>query len=221
MDRLGLVGAARRARGVLVVKPARIVLLFLAKFLVVTVLLSLAFRWIGPTYLAGFRLAANLAIPSMGTNCNVSFKNLPDDSRYRSRYHDTEMVLRNEQTRVSRTKVLGARVTAYVPTVMLIALVLATPVPWPRRGRALAWGLVILQVVILIRVAVAVLFVVSRDEVLGVMALGPFAEYVVVSLFNALTRSTLSSYVIAAIIWIAVTFRRAEWNALTGGTSVT
>lgn len=196
-------------------KPIRVVVTFLALFLVVMVGLSVAFRWIGPAYLAGYRLVGNIVIPGMGPNCDVRFEFLPEDSQYRDRYRDTKLVLQHKITRVKRTKVLGARVTGYVPTVMLIALIVATPLPWRRRGRALLWGVAIMQGIVILRTALLVLYVVSHDETLQAMKLGPTADYLVVSAFNAFVRSTLSSYVLATLVWIGVCLRKSGWDAFT------
>ncbi len=65
---------------------------------------------------------------------------------------DTVMVLRKVRAPQVGNLRTSSRYIGYSPTAMLVALVLATPIPWRRRGVALLWGMGFVHAFIVLRV---------------------------------------------------------------------
>ena len=106
---------------------------------------------------------------------------------------------------------LDLRSIGWVPTALTAALILATPVPWARRGWALLWGLVLVHAFILFSVQSA-LWAVSPD--LSLITFSPFWGRVVDELDYALITQMGASFSVPVLIWILVTFRRQDYANL-------
>jgi hypothetical protein len=129
--------------------------------------------------------------------------------RTRERPLDTRIVLIDQRKRTADGRLratlldLDMQCIGLVPTAFFAALVLATPITWARRGRALAWGFCAMHVFVLLSVGVHIRnnsgagtskFVDGLDETLiGQIGAGFFA---------------------AVFVWILVTFRPKDWEAV-------
>ncbi len=102
---------------------------------------------------------------------------------------------------------LDSRGVGWVPTALLIALVLASPVGWRRRGGALLVGLALVQVFILFSVGC---YIWSEASELGLLALAPWEKSVADGLVETLVTQLGASFVVPALLWLLVTFRIEE-----------
>lgn len=95
----------------------------------------------------------------------------------------------------------------YVPTALLAALVVATPIAWGRRLRSLAVGLLAVHAFVLLRFAITALYGFNVAELDGrpLLALGPIGT----SLLERTTKVVSDDYhlglVVPIVIWLAVT----------------
>lgn len=98
---------------------------------------------------------------------------------------------------------------AWQPCAFLIALVVATPLPWSRRLRALGWGLLVVHGVIVLCLA----FVIWRESAeVELVSLSPFwsdlaARWQVGFL-------TLLSLTCPVVIWVLVMFRSGDFASM-------
>lgn len=104
----------------------------------------------------------------------------------------------------------------YTPTVALIALVLATASPWPRRLKALAIGLSLVQAFVAMRVTVATLYGFSRvgigdRHLLEVGTLGTTALRLADKIFTGDLHFT---YIAPLLIWLVVAVGPEATNVL-------
>jgi len=99
---------------------------------------------------------------------------------------------------------LDARGIGWVPTALLFALVVASPVPWRRRGWALLWGMLLIHLFILFSVGC---YVWNQSADLDLLALNSFGETVLGGLEETLIAQLGASFVAPVIIWLWVTFR--------------
>lgn len=106
-----------------------------------------------------------------------------------------------------------SRVMAYIPTVMLASLILATPIAWPRRARALFWGLFLIHGFIAFRLAVAIFYAASHP-VFGESA---FWQTIFAQAASFFSFTPALSYIIPVIIWMAVTLRREDLSLIGTG----
>lgn len=112
--------------------------------------------------------------------------------------HDTQVLLLNRQDSLKRTVDLSSRRMAYMPTALLIALTLATPVPWVRKGVSLLWGFIGVNVYIAIRLAlVPSTYIVAPGE--------ESRETVLAALEWILSGSSAGWTIVPLVIWVVVT----------------
>ena len=94
----------------------------------------------------------------------------------------------------------------YKPTITLVALVLATPVAWRRRGIALAVGLVLVQGFILFRVGLKLMEQLA-DPALGHFVPSSFWRSVLDQLMATFVNAPASYYIVPTFVWIIVCLR--------------
>lgn len=106
-----------------------------------------------------------------------------------------------------------SRVLGYIPTVVLASLVLATPIAWARRARALFWGLFLIHGFIVVRLAVAIFYAASHP-VFGESA---FWQTIFARAASFFSFTAALSYIFPVIIWMAVTLRREDLSLIGTG----
>lgn len=175
----------------------------------------LAAPWPGlcESYATGYRAVANALFGSFGADGIVRFEPLSNGSQEL----DTEIIAGNLRTRAPpRSAHHSTRLTGYLPTVEVIALIAATPIPWSRRWKALLWGLVLVNGLVVFRVAVALLFGFSGDHPTAMYSPNPFWSAVLTGVFRISVIWVNFSYVAPVFIWVVATFRRSDWERLLG-----
>lgn len=106
---------------------------------------------------------------------------------------------------------LDTRGVGWVPTALIIALTLATPIPLRRRWWALFLGLLLVHGFILFSVGC---YIWNESTSLGLLALTPFWKTVVDGLEETLVTQLGASFVVPVLIWLLVTFRRQDLTVL-------
>ncbi len=190
--------------------PVKRIAGFLFWCLIIHALLLLRWHGLMDAYRFGFRAVGNVLFHSVGDGGSVRFEKLSDADRVR----DTTLRLtaRRSGTRLSMD--IRAAYIGYRPTAFLVALVLATPMPWSRRGRALLWGLVGVSAFVAFRVWLQVVDAFSDIEAMSVYLLSPFWKGVLVTMIKVLAHAPAASYLVPACVWMLVAFRRSDWAAM-------
>ena len=122
---------------------------------------------------------------------------------------DTLMVLMNRRTPGSIGRMRTSSRSAYWPTAMLIALVLATQLSWSRRGWALLWGLLLIHPFIALRLTLTVTaggFAVP-DKVYALFQPSEFWQRVLNGGRSIISDNPTVSFVVPAFIWFLVALR--------------
>jgi hypothetical protein len=109
-----------------------------------------------------------------------------------------------------------------MPTITLVALILATPVAWRRRGIALLIGLALLIPFVALRIGLPLMLEFAREDL-------PMRQYqfsswwtsVLMQAKIALVEAPASFFVVPIFIWIVATFRRSDWSSLMRGRTPT
>ncbi len=99
---------------------------------------------------------------------------------------------------------LDTRGVGWIPTALLVALIVATPVPWWRRGWALVPGLLAIHGFILFSVAV---YIWNSSTELSLVTLSPLVKRIAGGLEETLITQMGASFVAPGLIWILVTLR--------------
>ncbi|MFQ5414261.1 MAG: hypothetical protein ACE5E6_07355 [Phycisphaerae bacterium] len=175
---------------------------------------AVAWRWVGTTYAVMFRSAGDAVFGGVtfGDAGTVRFE------RHESadREMDTALVLRAGSDRGDLP--VSSRFLGYVPTVLFVALAIATPLPWSRRGWMLVAGLAFTQAFVAARVALKICDTFGAETPLRQYAFGPFWNNTIGYLASVMTDSLSTTYLVPATIWIivaGVAMQRSDWARLT------
>ncbi len=212
---VGATGPARKRR------PA--VSFFLALF-ALFVVLYLPWPGLDSAYLACFRAAGNVLFGSIGPAGVVEFVD-----EYPAKYErfappapaenwPVRLILKNRRTAKEKLQVYSAR-HGYLAAALTAALILATPIPWPRRARALLLGLILVNLFAALRIYLGLLSEFTGDNPIAQFHPGPFWKSALDLSVRMLTVSPEFTFVIPVFIWIAVTIRRRDVEAWRGGLS--
>ena len=192
---------------------------FFLRLLVLYVLLMVLWPVLAASYGQVYRAVANwiFGSPYPGAEVRVvSYASEGDHPSAENRMWDTKVVLLNRRSRMGGEMPFNIRYGAYVPTSLLVALVVATPIPWRRRGRALVWGLLLMHVYIALRLAVTILNLLCGDTPVALFALSPFWQCALACFREVFSRSVVTVFIIPVVLWTLVTFRRCDWQRFCG-----
>ena len=196
----------RRARPLV-----RLVLLGILYF---TLLMSLRPAWFYPPV---FRLGANLVLSAFGSHRIAKYEPSADARGM----WDTKMSVGSDVTGSPvYPSSLGINVVreGYTPTAILVALFLATPVPWRDRWRAMALGLVVIQIFVAMRVTVAALYGFSRIG-LGdrhLLEVGALGSRILRRADQILTGDLHFTFIAPVLVWLLIAVRFEAVRALWG-----
>lgn len=173
---------------------------------------------LGPGYRAWFRCLGEAVFAHSGGRWYVKFDDIPQGQR---RSLDTRITLadRGRADKKGNTPArlldLDIRGVAWVPTALTVALILATPIPWGRRLRALGAGLVGIHVFIVFALAIYLVDTAS-DSASGAALIGlaPFWKVIVSGLDELLITQLGAGFVAPVAIWAAATLRSGDFALL-------
>lgn len=191
--------------------PTRRIAGFVLRFALVYAALTLAWPLARPVYRSLFCALGNTLFGSVhGGDGAVEFR--PQDTREEL---DVEVVLTKHGPPPVRARAENkSRVVGYLPTISLIAFVLATPIPWKRRRRALLLGLLLVTLFVALRMGIPLVRDFSRSDALRVYELGSLSRRILGIGERALLAAPASSFVVPVLIWVLVAFRRQDWELL-------
>lgn len=164
-------------------------------------------------YSAVFRAEGNLLCKPFGQQYRLRFIPPPPDAPV----HLCLAEFTNRQSNARGTLPLNTHRHGYAPTVVVMALVLATPIPWRRRWHALLWGVLAVQGFVAFRVYLLLLEWISGDNPIAFLTLSPFWTQVLNQLLAVLVKAPPSIYIVPLFIWILVTLRRTDFKRWLGG----
>lgn len=187
--------------------PPRVILRSFGLFLLIYGLLIVPWPGVKSAYAMGVRATGRVLLSNFGGLGTVEFQRVegaePADP-------DIVMHLRDRENTTINQVSSNSRHLGYLPTVTLIALILATPAPWPRRRRALYWGLLLVTGFVFLRLALLLLDGFSEAHPFFIAR--PYWRAVI---WRASTLVSLSSvwFMAPIVIWSLVSFRTADWIA--------
>lgn len=191
---------------------SRHVVRFLVRFLLVYVLLMLPWPGVADGYRVLFINGWRVLIVSFASAGSSGIESY-DDAQ-----HDTDSRLWVQNRRSdARVQVdIDSRQTGYLPTVVTLSLILATPTPWRRRGRALCWGLTLVHVFVGLRLAALVLYGAHRPLPDGMDADPTLTAATVGAAVTLFGVGHGVSYIVPVVIWVLVSVRRGDLAMLAG-----
>ncbi len=190
--------------------PHKRVASFFGRVLLVYALLVLV-PWPGlhEGYAAVVRTACSLLNAGSGSSHDVTILRPTDTDRRHVKFR-----LENRVTRKSVPVTAKLRETGFLPTALLVALVLNTPIPWPRRWKALLWAMLVAVVFTALRLEFFIYSTFATAQALGSGPISPFWERVLFHGNVLLVKSPVVSFTVPFVIWALVCFRRDDWRWL-------
>jgi len=181
---------------------------FVIRFALLYVLLILPWPGLREVYGAYFRAFGGLFFERENERCEVTFETTERNS---PRPQDTRVVIVNKAlmnydgSGPVRNLDFDAQSLGWRAQALLIALIVATPIPWRRRIRALMFGTLAMQVYLLLFLGVAIL---NESTEISLLPLAPFWK----SALNGLKTVLVSqlSLCLPVLIWGLVTFRTGD-----------
>ncbi len=129
---------------------------------------------------------------------------------------DTEVHLLNKQARAGGRFSISSWYSGYMPTVLFLALLAATPSAWRRRAWALAFGMLLLHVWMVLQLGAAIVNEFCRAPPPAVFDLGPFWRDALAFYTNTFVKSVLPPFIVPVVVWALVAFGRADWERWSG-----
>ncbi|NOT01965.1 MAG: hypothetical protein HOP29_15225 [Phycisphaerales bacterium] len=165
--------------------------------------LLLIYPWpgVGAGYAGAYRGVCNVVFESVGWNSKARFEALDDPSGTR----DSRVVISTatgDGTIKRRSVSFHTRRTGYVPTAELLALVLATPIPWRRRWKKAVWGILGISLFIAVETGVTILY--SMTGTPPIISVVPATSSFFEELYNMSVASPTVSLIVPVLIWILV-----------------
>lgn len=199
---------------------------FLLRFLVLFLLLVAPYPGIKNVYASLIRFCGTRLFASFTADGNVYFfptsTLTPDDvpEGYQlpapERGLDIHLKLTSRKSPAHMTILhTNSHYIAYTPTAFVAALILATPIPWPRKWRALLWGMLLVSALVALKFAVWLVFAFGKNDPVAIFHFSPFGRAVMHHLYNVIVTGVSGAYILPLPIWILVTFRRADWQRIT------
>lgn len=188
--------------------PARVLCGFFIRLLLIFIPLILLWPAVSGVYGRLLRDAGN-ALAGLGSGGRVWFSPATGGNPR----HDTMVEVKDRQAGSQRDTTFSSRKYGYMPSALVLALILATPVPWSRRWRAVLWGL------LWVHAYVAVRLVFLPDAYGGMDTEGPRTLYrlwisALARLYTGMDASTAGWMFAPVAIWALVTFSRADWPGI-------
>jgi hypothetical protein len=185
---------------------------FALRFVVVYGLLIFAWPAVRPLYRPFYCALGNALFGTVLFHGEGSARFTPKDTREDL---DIEVVMKKRSApRISGRAENKSRVMGYLPTISVVALVLATPLPWKRRRRALLAGVALVSLFVALRIAIPVVRDFSKPDALQVYHPGAFGRWLLGIADRALLGAPASFFVVPILIWVLVAFRRRDWELL-------
>lgn len=161
-------------------------------------------------YASLYRSVATTVFRTMIPGGIVRFEPMSDPYRK----FDTNIQFLNTRSGARQTAITSSRDPAFFQTIFLISLILATPLPWRRRGWAMVVGLMLLHVFIFGKVLITLLYGFTRPQ-MALFAPAPIWKTLLSVANRIVVGDLLALLFVPLLIWIVVSFREKEWGGET------
>ena len=189
---------------------------FLSRFVLIYGLLILPWPGWNDLYSHYFRTLGRMAFSREHDRRIILFE--PYHAEHDFTPLDSEMIMGNRDTvdpsgqGLSSTLDLDTRSIGWIPTALTLALILATPVPWRRRGWALVWGLLLIHGFILFSLQT---WIWDASPGISLSTLSLFWQGIADDLEYTFITQLGASFSVPVLIWILVTFRLEDARRFT------
>jgi len=192
---------------------SKILLLFLLKAVIIYGFFSLPFSVYDEAYGSFYRKVAGDFFSTFRETGFVKFREL-NDPAYTHLDIGNNALVNAEGYGTAAGVNTNTRYLGYIPTILLISLVLASPVSWRRRLIALAAGLIPVTLLIIFKQWISLLWLCEMNPWLQLTHFTTFSKTILAftNTFISSSPSTVLYFVVA--IWLLVTFRVEDFKTM-------
>jgi len=190
----------------------RVISLFFVRLILWYALFLVLWAAAGNVYIAAYRTIGTSVFRTLFPSWDVVI----EAARRPTDMWDSQLVQYNRRTQTRGIQPFGARYQGFAPTSVLMSLILASPLRWRRRGRALLWGLAAVHVWIALSIWLMIVDGYSGANAVAIYSFSPSVDYVLSFVTFLVTASTVPRYALPIFLWALVTFRRGDWAAVFG-----
>ncbi len=183
---------------------------FIVLVLIIYTLLAMPWPGVHQAYSAAYRVTADSVLGVSTSHFLVYVRPLREHEGEGD--EDVKLGVWDRQIQRGQRVRLSTRLTGYLPTAEILALVLATSLPWSRKWKALLWGLIGVHAFIALRLASGALYVLSMAKPTPFFEFTPLGNKIVYSIYEIAVQSPTTSFFVPAIIWIVVSFRKSDFE---------
>jgi len=169
--------------------------------------LLLAWNIVQKPYIAAFNKAAALLFSPISDQLAISIREISDQP---VNGLDTEVVFHNAKAHSSATLPISLRQIGYLPMVVVIALLLATPWPLHRRLSGVSLGTALILVFVALRLWLIILTSLCGDSPIAVFHWSAAVQELVRFARETLADSLASTFFGPVVIWMGIAFRRSD-----------
>ena len=189
------------------------VVFFLLKAILIYGLLSFPPLSFDTSYANFYRSINNFYFKTI---CKTGFVNF---NQAKGKY-DTRMVIGNyarmmpgdKTTVISRP--LNTHYSGYMPTILLLALTLATPFSWKRKSFSLLSGLVLLTLFIVFKQWIHILFLCLHNPWIQLYNFSTTQKQIIEYLYPKTVEFIGTSWFMVVVIWLLVSFRKNDLETI-------
>ena len=190
---------------------SKTLILFLLKALVIYALLSAPLSFYDSNYGTFYRKVAGVFFSKFRETGFTKFREWKEPAATRVNIGNYKLV-RPDGT--SRTAFLdfNTRYLGYLPTILLISLVLASPVPWKRKTIAMVVGLTLVMLLVMFKQWIALLWLSEENPWLELTHFTGTGKSILAFLNSFVSVSSSSVLYFVVAIWLLVTFRMEDFK---------
>ncbi len=190
---------------------SKTLILFLLQALLIYGLLSAPLTFYDKTYGDFYRKVAEMFFSNFRDTGFVKFKEWKDPATTHVNLGNYALVRPDGSSKTTFVDI-NTRYLGYIPTILLLSLVLASPVPWKRRLIALVSGFTLVMLLIMFKQWIALLWLSNETPWLQLTNITGTAKTVLTFLNTFISVSSSSVLYFVVAIWLLVTFRVEDFK---------
>jgi hypothetical protein len=192
------------------------------KFIIIAALIfgvfAIRLSWTDHVYGKFYRATGELFFSHIAGNGFVRFSSTEDPDLTKINTGNIELKAPGGGYKTQAVKI-STRNHGYLPTLLLFALIIASPVPIKRKLFAILAGFILIMAWIIVKQWIHILYIISENPWLDLYNLSSSKQKIVSYLYEGFVFSLTPSYSFVVIIWFLVTFRKEDLSLIRSNNS--
>jgi hypothetical protein len=160
-----------------------------------------------------YRAVSNRVFKNFGEHGFAFFKETKDKTITHFEIGNSTQVLSNGYTPTA-TFDFNTKSRGYIPTALLISLILSAPVSLRRKTIAILVGMVMITALIMVKQWYNILYMAIQKKELALFNFSESEQERIMFIYNNYTNYSGPTLILAVAIWMLVTFRRKDFEGL-------